>query len=78
MTVSKAYALLKKIGFISTDRRQGTRVLPVEHVEVEHIEKSLPLVVAETITKGMDKSTYLKLCEKMLENTNYVKSDRLI
>jgi len=73
MTVSKTYALLKQEGFITTDRRHGTRVLPAESVGLENVESSLSLLASEAVIKGMDKQAFLSLCEKLLDNIHYEK-----
>lgn len=75
MTVNKAYALLKQEGVIIADRRSGARVrgqaatgegterARKEPSSTEHTQNELRLVIAEAKLSGMDRETFLKLCE---------------
>lgn len=74
MTVSKAYALLKQEGFISTDRRLGARVLPVCFTNLQDqmkLEDDLSLIASEAIIKGMKKEDFLTVCQKIVNGIVY-------
>ena len=67
MTVNKAYQILKAEGFIEIDRRKGATVCPV-HQDPDYIRKlegELELISAEACLKGLDRSQFLDICEKM-------------
>jgi len=68
MTVNKAYAILKSEGFIEIDRRHGARVNPRKDefgVFREKAEEELLLLIAEATVRGVEKSEFLALCEKV-------------
>ena len=70
MTVNKTYQLLKAEGFIEIDRRHGAMVCPVSQcagLYREKLERELELLSAEARLKGMEKSEFLGLCERMFE-----------
>lgn len=70
MTVNKAYAILKNEGFIEIDRRHGARVNPREDkfgVFREKAEEELLLLIAEATVRGLKKSEFMELCEKVYE-----------
>lgn len=74
MTVSKAYALLKQEGFISTDRRLGARVFPVCFTNLQDqmkLEDDLSLIASEAIIKGMKKEDFLAVCQKIVNGIVY-------
>ncbi|WP_438433006.1 GntR family transcriptional regulator [Gorillibacterium sp. sgz500922] len=73
MTVNKAYAELKREGFIEIDRRRGATVRGAEALngaaaEVYHgkLEKELKLVISEALLRGIRKPEFLKLCSAIL------------
>lgn len=71
MTVNKAYAILKNEGFIEIDRRHGARVNPREDkfgVFREKAEEELLLLIAEATVRGLKKSEFMELCEKVYES----------
>jgi DNA-binding transcriptional regulator YhcF (GntR family) len=73
MTVSKAYNILKNEGYIEIDRRHGAKVkegFDNNQQFVEKLEKELSLLIAESRAKGMDKETFLKICEKTFNDIN--------
>ena len=68
MTVNKAYAILKKEGFIEIDRRHGARVNPQKDkfgVFREKAEAELLLLIAEATVRGVEKREFMELCEKV-------------
>ncbi|MBQ3027770.1 MAG: GntR family transcriptional regulator [Lachnospiraceae bacterium] len=68
MTVNKAYGILKKEGFIEIDRRHGARVNPQKDTFGafrEKAEEELLLLIAEATVRGVEKSEFLELCEKV-------------
>jgi DNA-binding transcriptional regulator YhcF (GntR family) len=73
MTVSKAYTILKNEGYIEIDRRHGAKVregLSTNQQFNEKLEEELSLLAAESKAKGMDKETFLKICEKTFNGMN--------
>lgn len=70
MTVNKAYAILKNEGFIEIDRRHGAKVSPREDkfgVFREKAEEELQLLIAEATVRGVKKSEFMELCEKVYQ-----------
>ncbi len=68
MTVNKAYALLKNQGFIEIDRRHGARVNPQQDkygVFREKAEERLLVLIAEATARGLEKSEFMELCERI-------------
>ncbi len=68
MTVNKAYALLKNQGFIEIDRRHGARVNPQQDkygVFREKAEDRLLVLIAEATARGLEKSEFMELCERI-------------
>ena len=68
MTVNKAYGILKDQGFIEIDRRHGARVNPQEDkfgVFREKAEERLLVLIAEATARGLEKSEFMGLCEKV-------------
>lgn len=68
MTVNKAYGILKNEGFIEIDRRHGARVNPQKDkfgAFREKAEEELLLLIAEATVRGVEKSEFLELCEKV-------------
>lgn len=68
MTVNKAYAILKNEGFIEIDRRHGARINPQKDkfgVFREKAEEELLLLIAEATVRGLEKSEFMELCEKV-------------
>lgn len=69
MTISKAYQLLKREGYIKTDRRSGAVVcrrtgnIPVS----EDVISSLRLHLSELRLSGMSRDEVLSLCSKLFE-----------
>lgn len=71
MTVNKAYGILKNEGFIEIDRRHGARVNPQKDkfgVFREKAEEELLLLIAEATVRGVEKSEFMELCEKVYES----------
>ncbi len=71
MTVSKAYGILKKEGFIETDRRNGAKILLTHegaqgNYFEEKIEEDLRLLLTEARLKGCSNEYLLDACDKML------------
>ncbi|MEG2787584.1 MAG: GntR family transcriptional regulator [Romboutsia sp.] len=66
-TVSKAYNLLKDEGYINIDRRKGALVntLPIKKEEINFItiKDQIELLVAESYLKGIEKESFIELCE---------------
>jgi hypothetical protein len=63
----------EKRGYIEIDRRHGAKVregLSNNHQFNEKLEEELSLIVAESKAKGMDKETFLKICEKTFNDMN--------
>ncbi len=73
MTVSKTYQILKKEGFIRTDRRLGAFV--ADNIDMnkdfcEKLEAELELLSAEACITGMDKETFLNMCSEVYSRMN--------
>ncbi|MDD6035261.1 MAG: GntR family transcriptional regulator [Lachnospiraceae bacterium] len=71
MTVNKAYAILKNEGFIEIDRRHGARINPRKDrfgVFREKAEEELLLLIAEATVRGVEKSEFMELCEKVYKS----------
>lgn len=67
MTVSKAYQILKREGYIEVDRRHGARVSPSAACSDEfreRVEAELALLVTESSLCGLKKEDFLALCER--------------
>lgn len=67
MTVSKAYQILKREGYIEIDRRHGARVsLAAAHSGEfrERTEQQLALLAVESALHGLLKEDFLSLCER--------------
>ena len=80
MTVNKAYAILKKEGFIEIDRRHGARVNPQKDkfgVFREKAEEELMLLIAEATVRGLEKCEFLELCEKVYEGMRVPKFENV-
>lgn len=68
MTVSKAYQILKREGYIEVDRRHGARVsLTAAHSGEfrERTERQLALLATESALHGLPKEEFLSLCERV-------------
>ncbi len=76
MTVNKAYNILKAEGYIEIDRRYGAKVNPALDTSKEFREKvemELELIIAESSLKGIDYKEFMKMCEDIFNNMNWVK-----
>ncbi len=69
MTVSKAYQLLKQEGYIATDRRSGTVIMPRTGGRElsEETLNTLRLCISELRIAGISCEELLKLCQTMYE-----------
>ena len=69
MTVNKAYQLLKQEGYITTDRRSGTVVMPRAGSGVPSAESlhKLRLCVSELRIAGVSCEELVALCQQMYE-----------
>lgn len=69
MTVSKAYQLLKQEGYITSDRRSGTIVMPRtgRGVPSEDTLHTLRLCISELRIAGVGCEELLKMCQQMYE-----------
>ena len=69
MTVSKAYQLLKQEGYITTDRRSGTVVSPIQEERgvPEQTMKRLKLALSELRVAGWSEAQVVELCRELLE-----------
>ena len=68
MTVNKAYQLLKQEGFISTDRRSGTRVGGAgsgKAAALHRLKEELKLSFSEARLSGVSQQELLTLCEQV-------------
>lgn len=66
MTISKAYQLLKKEGYILTDRRSGAVVAPQKQKPIpESILRDLKLVLSELQVHGVSEKDALSLCQNL-------------
>ncbi|BCN30363.1 GntR family transcriptional regulator [Anaeromicropila herbilytica] len=71
MTVNKAYALLKKEGFITIERRHGAKISPRYQSNIDYSERlvsELDLLTSEAAIRGCDKETFLRLCEQVYQS----------
>ena len=67
MTVNKAYQMLKREGYIYTDRRNGARVRERMDFVADLPEESKELlqrIVSEARVRGMSKEDFFLLCDK--------------
>ncbi|MDT3428886.1 DNA-binding transcriptional regulator YhcF (GntR family) [Paenibacillus forsythiae] len=65
MTVNKAFAIMKKEGFITIDRRHGAMVTKPEGGNTEYrekLEQELTLVISEASLKGVGRKEFLDTC----------------
>ena len=73
MTVNKAYQLLKQEGYVYSDRRNGV-CIQKNFVQKEQLSKAameeLQCIIAEAKIGGMQKETFLQICEKVFEEGN--------
>ena len=70
MTVNKAYQLLKKEGYIHTDRRSGALVSGDRLQQNQLSEKAksgLKLLISEAKLVGMSKQDFCTLCESIYD-----------
>jgi len=68
MTVSKAYQLLKKEGFIVIDRRHGAKVVYTDNKSddiLDNMKESLTLLVAEAKVKGISSEAFIKCIKEI-------------
>lgn len=68
-TINKAYNLLKDLGFITINKKYGA-VISVEgfnEIFMENLKEELRPIIAEAFVKGIDKETFLKLVEGILD-----------
>lgn len=71
MTVNKAYTALKNEGYIEIDRRQGAKVSPKVDKSGDFAQKvtqELELLIAQSNLKGLDRQTFLELCNAHYDN----------
>ena len=76
MTVNKAYAMLKQVGFISIDRRHGAKVntiLTPDFEFKEKLEDDLTLVISEAEIRGIKKDEFMKICENIFDSMKKLK-----
>ena len=81
MTVNKAYGILKNEGFISINRRHGATVnvsTPNSTEIREKLESELALVISEAGLKGVSKSDFMNICDKLFEEMRGINSNLLI
>lgn len=74
MTVNKAYQILKAEGFIEIDRRKGATVRAVQQYDDNYtgkLESQLELITAEACLKGIDRSEFLEICERVYSAVNH-------
>lgn len=69
MTVSKAYQLLKQEGYITTDRRSGTIVMPRTGAGAPNADtlNALRLCISELRIAGVSREELLRICQQMYE-----------
>lgn len=80
MTVNKAYAILKKEGYIEIDRRHGAKVCSALDITGEFREKlegELNLLIAESELKGVRREDFLELCGRIFDSMAVEPSSRL-
>jgi GntR family transcriptional regulator len=66
MTISKAYQLLKREGYIHTDRRSGTVVAPLQkNVVDQSTVDQLRLILSELRVGGLSEDDALALCREL-------------
>lgn len=77
MTANKAYALLKNEGFLSIDRRHGATVNAVrkEDGAAESLEAQLELVISEAGLKGVPRSQFLSICNRVYGRMKGLKNE---
>ncbi len=66
MTISKAYQLLKREGYILTERRCGTIVAPLQKSVIEESTiDQLRLILSEFRVSGLSEEDTLSLCGEL-------------
>ena len=67
MTVNKAYATLKQEGYITADRRGGTLVADTAGNPglSRASEEALRVIISEARLAGMDRESFLALCQRL-------------
>ena len=67
MTVSKAYQILRKKGYIHTDHRNGVRVShQIENMSnIKRLEKALRPILTDAQLGGIEKDIIMALCESL-------------
>ncbi len=66
MTISKAYQLLKREGYILTERRCGTIVAPIQKSVIEESTiDQLRLILSELRVSGLSEEDTLSLCGEL-------------
>ncbi|URZ01916.1 GntR family transcriptional regulator [Clostridium felsineum] len=76
MTVNKAYTILKNEGFISINRRHGAKVKVLTTTNTdfrEKLEEELALVISEAGLKGVSKTDFINICNKLFNEMNGIK-----
>lgn len=76
MTVNKAYALLKQEGYIVIDRRHGAKISPRTPVGAgsqppPRLEEQLQLIIAQAAIKGVERSQFDSLCDRIFARMRY-------
>ncbi|MGE4484867.1 MAG: GntR family transcriptional regulator [Oscillospiraceae bacterium] len=71
MTVNKAYALLKKEGYIVADRRSGAAVAGISQRGglTEKTREDLKLAISEAKTAPVSKEDLLSICARYYDET---------
>lgn len=70
MTVNKAYDLLKKEGYITTDRRRGAIVMQLEGCDgkvTKKQRKELQLLIQELRIQQVPKEEVIRICSELYE-----------
>ncbi|WP_127531350.1 GntR family transcriptional regulator [Paenibacillus kobensis] len=76
MTVNKTYSLLKQEGYIVIDRRHGAKVSPRASdgegsQPSAQLEEQLQLIIAQAAIKGVERSQFDSLCDRIFARMKY-------
>ncbi len=71
-TVNKAYAILRREGFVKLDRRKGAVIcIDVNKMrQIEQMRKELEIVVARAICNGVEREEAHRLIDELFDDFN--------
>ena len=81
MTVSKAYSVLRSEGYIEIDRRHGAKICGAKLKNDEfkiRLSCELLLLIASSKANGLDKNSFIQMCENIFSTMNQQKVQGII